>query len=132
MSCVRILLADDNPVILNHVGDMLASDYQIIGKVVDGNSVCEQAAKLGPDLIVLDISMGERNGIEIARQLREQGYMGEIVFLTVHEDPDFVTAAIGAGGRGYVIKSRMNADLKLAVKAVLSQRIFVSPLPQAE
>ncbi len=128
MSCARILLADDNPVILNHVSDMLQADYQIIGKVADGNSVCEQAAKLGPDLIVLDISMGARNGIEIAEQLREQGYKGEIVFLTIHEDPDFVTAAIGAGGRGYVIKSRMHADLRLAVKAALSQRVFVSSL----
>jgi CheY-like chemotaxis protein len=71
-------------------------------------------------------------GIEIARQLHEQGYAGVIVFLTVHEDPDFVTAAIGAGGQGYVIKSRMNADLGLAVKAALSHRIFISPPLQEE
>jgi DNA-binding NarL/FixJ family response regulator len=132
LSSVRILVADDNPAILDHASDMLQVDYEIIGKVADGNSVCTEVGKLKPDLVVLDISMGERSGIEIARQLREQGYVGEIVFLTVHEDPEFVSAAIGAGGRGYVIKPRMNGDLGLAVKAALSHRIFISPPLQCE
>jgi DNA-binding NarL/FixJ family response regulator len=127
LSRVRVLLADDNPTIMDYVRGMLQTDYQIIGTVSDGNSVCGEVEKLRPDLIVLDISMGECSGIEIAQQLREQGYVGEIVFLTVHEDPDFVSAAIGAGGRGYVIKSRMNVDLGLAVKSALSHQIFVSP-----
>jgi len=127
----RILMADDNTAILDHVSDILRGDYEIIGKVVDGNCVCAEVARLKPDLIVLDISMGECSGIEIAERLREQGYSGEIVFLTVHEDSAFVSAAIGAGGRGYVIKPRMNVDLGLAVKSVLSHQVFVSrPLPQ--
>ena len=127
LSRVRVLLADDNPTIMDYVRGMLQADYQIVGTVADGNSVCAEVERLEPDLIVLDISMGECSGIEIARQLREHGYVGEIVFLTVHEDPDFVSAAIGAGGRGYVIKSRMNVDLGLAVKSVLSHQIFISP-----
>jgi DNA-binding NarL/FixJ family response regulator len=127
LSRVRILLADDNPAILSHVTEMLQTDYQIVGAVTDENSVCMEVERLRPDLIVQDISMGVRNGIEIAQHLREQGYSGEIVFLTVHEDPDFVSAAISAGGRGYVIKSRMNVDLALAIRSVLSHRIFVSP-----
>jgi DNA-binding NarL/FixJ family response regulator len=129
--CARILLADDNAEILAHVSDMLRPGYEIIGNVADGNLVCAEVKELRPDLIVLDISMGERSGIEIAQRLREQGYAGEIVFLTVHEDPDFVTAALGAGGRGYVIKSRMNGELGLAIQAALCHRIFISaPLRQ--
>jgi DNA-binding NarL/FixJ family response regulator len=123
---VRILIADDNTAIIEHVSTMLQLDYEIVGRVVEGNAVCAEARRLRPDLVVLDISMGECNGIEIAEQLHEQGYAGEILFLTVHEDPDFVNAAIGAGGRGYVIKSRMNVDLRSAVKAVLSHHIFIS------
>jgi DNA-binding NarL/FixJ family response regulator len=122
----RVLLADDNPDILDHVSDILQAEYEIVGKVSDGNMVCAEVEKIRPDLVVLDISMGERSGIEIAQRLREHGYAGEIVFLTVHEDPDFVTAAMGAGGRGYVMKSRMNDDLGKAMKAVLSNRIFIS------
>jgi DNA-binding NarL/FixJ family response regulator len=110
LSCARILAADDNTAILDHVSDMLQADYDIIGKIADGNSVCGEVARLKPDLIVLDISMGDSSGIEIAYRLREQGYLGKIVFLTVHEDPDFVSAAIAAGGQGYVIKSRMQLD----------------------
>jgi DNA-binding NarL/FixJ family response regulator len=122
----RILLADDHAAILDHVSDLLKDEYEVIGKVTDGNSVCAEVKALKPDLIVLDISMGQYSGIEIARQLQEQGYTGEIVFLTVHEDSDFVSAAIGVGGRGYVIKHRMKVDLGLAVKSVLSHQVFVS------
>jgi len=130
LSHFRILLADDHTAILNHVSAILEPDYEVIGRVADGNSVCSKVKELRPDLIVLDISMGECSGIEIAQQLREQGYAGEIVFLTVHEDPEFVRAAIGAGGRGYVIKSRMNVDLGLAVKAALSHQVFISTLQE--
>lgn len=128
LSRARILLADDHTAILDHVSDMLKDDYEVIGRVEDGNSVYSEVKKLKPDLVVLDISMGQCSGIEIARQLQEQGYTGEIVFLTVHEDPDFVSAAIGVGGRGYVIKSRVNVDLRPAMEAALLHRVFVSTL----
>jgi DNA-binding NarL/FixJ family response regulator len=125
-SRVRILLVDDSMEILEHVSNMLRPEYEVIGKISDGNRVCSEVANLSPDIIILDISMGNRSGIEIAQRLREQGYAKEIIFLSVHEDPDFVTAAIGAGGRAYVIKPRMNEDLGLAVESVLSHRVFVS------
>ena len=130
MSPARILLADDNQDFLHHVVEMLESNYQVIGTVVDGGSVCAEASRLRPDLMVLDISMGQHSGIEIARQLRREGYAGQIVFLSIHEDPDFIGAAIGAGGRGYVFKSRMNTDLGLALSSVLSSQIFISPQGQ--
>jgi DNA-binding NarL/FixJ family response regulator len=123
---VRILLVDDSKEMLDHVSNMLRAEYEVIGKISDGNRVCSEAANLSPDVIILDISMGNRSGIEIAQRLREQGYAREIIFLSVHEDPDFVTAAIGAGGRAYVTKPRMNEDLGLAVESVLCHRVFVS------
>jgi DNA-binding NarL/FixJ family response regulator len=124
MSPARILLADDNQNFLHHVVELLESNYQVIGTVVDGGSVCAEVSRLRPDLMVLDISMGQHSGIEIARQLRREGYAGQIVFLSIHE------AAIGAGGRGYVFKSRMNTDLGLALSSVLSSQIFISPQGQ--
>ena len=123
---VRILLVDDSIDILDHLSNMLQPEYDIVGKIADGNLACPGVASLDPDVVILDISVGERSGFEIARRLREHGYAKEIIFLTVHEDPDFVTAAIGAGGRAYVTKARMNEDLKLAVKSVLSHRVFIS------
>lgn len=127
MSAARVLVADDNRTFLQHVVEMLEEHYQVIGTVVDGGSVCAELSRLRPDLMVLDISMGQHSGIEIARQSRREGYAGQIVFLSIHEDPDFIGAAIGAGGRGYVFKSRMNTDLGLALESVLASQIFISP-----
>jgi DNA-binding NarL/FixJ family response regulator len=123
---IRILLIDDCTEILDHISNILQPEYDVIGKVADGNLVCSKVASLSPDIVILDISMGDYSGIELAQRLREQGYAKEIIFLTVHEDPDFVTAAIGAGGRAYVTKPRMTEDLGLAVKSVLSHQVFIS------
>ena len=125
-SRARILIADDNSDILNHVSEILDPEYEVIGKILDGNTVCAAVFRLNPDITILDISMGERSGIEIAQQLQERGYAREIIFLTIHEDRDFLAAAFGAGGRAYVTKPRMNEDLKLAIEAVLANRVFIS------
>jgi DNA-binding NarL/FixJ family response regulator len=125
---VTILLADDNSAVLAHVGSMLkkVKSYRVLAAILDGNAVVREYIRLRPDVIVLDISMGQQSGIDIARQLRDAGCSAKIIFLTVHEDHDYVNAAIGAGGSAYVIKSRLNLDLLHAIKAVLSNKLFVS------
>ena len=125
----RILLADDNPEVLGHVAEFLGIHYEILALISDGEAVIAEAERLCPDLIVLDISMGKVSGIDIAHRLRERGYAGKMVFLTVHEDLDFVRAAIGAGGSAYVVKSRLSSDLRRAVEAALSDRLFISCPP---
>jgi DNA-binding NarL/FixJ family response regulator len=70
--------------------------------------------------------MGDSNGIEIARSLRERGCNAKILFLTVHQSLDYVQAALAVGASAYVIKSRMNSDLVPAVRAACSGRLFVS------
>jgi DNA-binding NarL/FixJ family response regulator len=69
---------------------------------------------------------GEISGIDIARQLRDVGCSAKIVFLIVHDDGDYMKAAIGAGGSPYVVKPRLSLDLLSAVKAALSNKVFVS------
>jgi DNA-binding NarL/FixJ family response regulator len=122
-----ILLADDNVAVLDHVRKILENNYEIVGAVHDGESVLRDWALLKAALIILDISMGDPNGIEVARRLRDSGCNSRIVFLTVHQDPDFVKAALEAGGSAYVVKSRMWKDLAPAIDAVLSGKHFVSP-----
>ena len=126
MSKVRILLADDNAAVLTLVTNVLEKDYDIVAAVKEGETVVEQCLRLKPDVAVLDISMGDVNGIELARELRDSGCTSRVVFLTVHEDYDFVNAAIGAGALAYVVKSRLSTDLIPAVKAVLADKFFVS------
>ena len=128
MPTTTILLADDNTTILNHVGKMLEKErtYKVVAAVSDGAVVIREYSRLKPDVIILDISMGNLSGIEIARQLRDSGCSAKIVFLTVHEDTDYLNAAMGAGGSAYVVKSRLNLDLLSALHAVLCNKVFVS------
>jgi len=121
-----ILLADDNSAVLNYIRKTLEKDYEIVGALHDGESLLHEWTRLRPNVIVLDISMGEANGIEVARRLRNSGCNSQIIFLTIHRDPEFVKAALEAGGSGYVVKSRMGKDLAVAIDAALSGKRFVS------
>jgi len=123
-----VLLADDNLAILELVSRMLArtDNYEIVAALTDGSAVMREVFLLKPDVVILDISMGELNGIEVARDLRDSGCQSKVVFLTVHEDADFLNAAMNVGGSGYVVKSRLSTDLVSAIDAVLSGKVFVS------
>jgi len=125
----RVLLADDNTLILDHVRKMLEKDeeFEIVAAVTDADAALRESSRLTPDVIVLDISLGETSGIDVAAQLRDSGCVAKIVFLTVHEDADFLHAAMGAGGSAYVVKSRVSTDLISAIHAALSSKLFVSP-----
>lgn len=126
MSRVSVLLADDNAAVLDQVTRALEKDYDIVGAVSLGEAILPECLRLKPDVIVLDISLGDVNGLDVARELRESGNVSKIVFLTVHEDFDFVNAAIGAGAMAYVVKSRLSKDLTSAIDAVLSGKLFFS------
>ena len=123
---IRILLADDQREILETVERLLEDEFDVIAAVSNGLRAIEAAGRLAPDLIVLDISMPVLNGIEAASQLKESGSRAKVIFLTVHEDPVLVEAALSFGVRGYVLKQRLATDLIPAIRQVLDDLIFVS------
>jgi DNA-binding NarL/FixJ family response regulator len=122
-----VLLADDEPDFIVASARLLEPEFEVVKTVGDGQQVLEEAPRLEPDLLVLDISMPIFSGIEAARRLRSSGCQSKIVFLTVHRDPDYVEAGFAAGAKGYVLKSRLVSDLPLALREVLAGRPFVSP-----
>jgi len=126
VSRLRILLADDNSAVLDQVSRVLAKKYEIVAALKEGDVVVKECLRLKPDVVILDISMGEVSGIDLARELRDSGSESKIVFLTVHEDYDFVKAAIGSGALAYVVKSRLSADLVCGVEAAMAEKLFVS------
>src|SRR5580704_16967884 len=87
---VRVLLADDHPLVLQRVTALLQSTFEVVGVAHDGLEMVDKAMRLSPDIIVADISMPELDGIEAAHRLREMGFTASIVFLTIHESPEFV------------------------------------------
>jgi DNA-binding NarL/FixJ family response regulator len=122
-----VLLADDHPVFLDKVASLLACKYEIVGRVGDGQALLEAAKRLQPDVLVIDISMPVLNGIEAARELTRSRSISKVVFLTVHDESDFVQAAFAAGATAYVIKSHMASDLIRAIQAALADHLFLSP-----
>jgi DNA-binding NarL/FixJ family response regulator len=123
----RLLLADDHPALLGQIASLLADGFEIVGAVGNGLDLLDAAAQLNPDVVVLDITMPSLDGIEAARRLRQAGSRAKLVFLTVHDDPDYMVAAMEAGGASYVVKERLATDLVPALRAVLVGEPFISP-----
>ena len=124
---VRLLLADDNPSMLQAARRILEPVFQVVGTVHDGQALLEAADALRPDVLIIDISMGMLNGLEAARILTRSECKPKIVFLTVHQDQEFVEEAFSVGALGYVVKPRLGTDLLPAVREALVGRAFVSP-----
>jgi DNA-binding NarL/FixJ family response regulator len=122
----RILLADDHKEMRERVVRMLGHEFEMLEPVSDGRALLEAASRLKPDVCLMDISMPVVNGIEAAAQLKERGSPSKVIFLTIHEDPDFLVAALNAGASGYVVKPRMASDLRAAIKEVLAGRTYIS------
>ena len=129
MDRMRVLLADDHPRILSRLTDLLEPEFKVIAVVGDGQSLIETAKSLQPDLVITDISMPILCGIEAAKEILQTTPKTKIIFLTVHSDPDYVQEALQIGAAGYVFKSRLVSDLKLAIGEVLDGRTYVSPSP---
>ncbi len=127
MARARILLADDHKAMRERVVHLLEDEFEILDALEDGLAIVDAAERLKPDICLLDISMPILNGIDVANQLRQDGSTARIIFLTIHEDPDFVQAALNTGASGYVVKSRIASDLLIAVRDVLAGGQFVSP-----
>ena len=126
MGRARILLADDHKGMRDRVVRMLEREFEMLEPVKDGRALLEAEARLKPDICLIDISMPLVNGIEAAAHLKENGSKAKIIFLTIHEDLDFLVAALKAGASGYVVKPRMASDLRAAVREVLAGRTYIS------
>ena len=105
----RVLLADDHPAMLALTAAALSGECFVVGSMGDGCALLAEAKWLHPDL--LDFTMLDLDSIEPARQLKRVGCRAKLVFLTVHEDPDYVRTALHAGGTAYFVKTCLASDL---------------------
>lgn len=127
----RVVLADDHDEILKAEEALLKPHFDVIGVAHDGRSLLAEVERLHPDVVILDISMPDMDGIDAMRQLTKAGTQTRFVFLTVHSEEEFVTACLAEGARSYVWKARMRAHLIPAVYAALEGVRYVSPLTPA-
>jgi DNA-binding NarL/FixJ family response regulator len=123
----RLILADDHPMVLEGLIGILRNDFEIVGTATNGRALVELAERLKPDIILLDVSMPEMNGIEAARRIHKTLPSAKIVFVTQQNDQAYVRAAFEAGAIGYVSKQSAGEELRHAAQLVLQGRYYVSP-----
>lgn len=127
VAAIRILLADDSEAVLEELRAELDKEFEIVGAVANGRDAVEGVLRLDPDVLVLDITMPLMNGIQASSRLRESHPRTKILFLSIHEQSEYISAAFSAGASGYVTKRRLSSDLALAVREVNRGHTFLSP-----
>ena len=126
MKPVRILIADDHELIRRGIAAQLARNpaWTVVAEAATGGEAVEQALRLKPDLIVLDLTMPGLNGLSAARRILAADPAARILILTMHESQQLVREVLAAGARGYVLKSDAGRTLVAALEALLEDRPF--------
>jgi DNA-binding NarL/FixJ family response regulator len=127
MKRIRVLLADDHPLVLAGLRSLLETECDVVGVVNDGRSLVEEARRLKPDVMVVDIGLPLLNGMDAARQVKKELPDTRILFLTMHDNPAYLKDALAAGASGYVLKTSAREELLGAVQDAARNRIHVSP-----
>jgi DNA-binding NarL/FixJ family response regulator len=123
---IRVVLADDHREVIAKVRGVLGDEYEVLETAENGHQAVTAVLALDPDIFVTDISMPLLNGLQAARRIQKANSRVKIIFLTIHEDRDFIAAAFSAGATGYVTKRRLSIDLVFAIEEALKGHTFVS------
>ena len=123
---LRILLADDHEVVRRGLRAVLEAHpgWKVCGEAATGREAVEQARQLKPDVVVLDISMPELNGLEAARQILRSVPRAEVLMLTMHDAEELARQVVEAGVRGYVLKSDAGRELLAAVESLAQHKPY--------
>ena len=126
MNNIRILIADDHELIRRGLVSALADrpEWSIVAEAADGRQACEMAARLTPEIAVLDLTMPELNGLDATRQIRASTPKTRILIVTAHESEQLIRDVLDAGAMGYVLKSDAGRILVQAIEALLDERPF--------
>jgi two-component system response regulator NreC len=126
---ITLLLADDHPVVRRGLRAMLEAepDMVVVGEANDGAEAVELVAALQPQIVVMDISMPQMDGLEATRRIRASGAPTQVLILTVHAQERYLFPVLKAGGAGYVLKSTIDTELVGAIRTVAAGGAFLYP-----
>jgi two-component system response regulator NreC len=126
---VKVVLADDHRIVREGLKAILASepDFEIAGEASNGRETVTLARKIEPDVIVMDVSMPDLNGIDATQRIMDMGLGCRILALSGHAEEQFVKGMLQAGAVGYLLKECAGEELTLALHTVNRGRIYVSP-----
>lgn len=128
MENIRLLIVDDHELILKGIKEILKplKNIIVVGSAMNGKEAIEKAAELRPDVIFMDISMPELNGIEATRSIKKAIPEIKILALTQHEESEYVFQFLNAGGNGYLLKNSTKDDFLEAIDTVLANKRYLS------
>jgi DNA-binding NarL/FixJ family response regulator len=128
MSKVKILVADDHDIVRQGLRALLESQsgWEVCAEAVTGREAVKKAEESKPDVVVMDISMPELNGLEATRLILKAVPQAEVLILTMHDSEELIREVLDAGARGYVLKSDAGRDLVAAVDALRQHKPFLT------
>lgn len=127
MGRTKILLADDHTLFCALLRDLLEPEYEVIGSVRNGHELLEAAAKLRPDVVLVDIGMPSLNGLDAGRRLKQANPKLKLIYLTMNNSVEYAKEAIQAGASGFVLKNAESSELLKAIRDALRGVSYVAP-----
>ena len=126
---IKIMVVDEHRILREGLSTLIAKqpDMEIIGEATDGREALELLAKLSPDLILMDVTMPNLNGIEATRKIKSKNPEIEIIALSLHSDRRYVLGMIDAGASGYLLKECAFEELVRAINTVMAKKKYLSP-----
>ncbi len=123
---LRVVIADDHAVVRQGIRIVLEEvpGLKVVAEAADGDAALKLTKEHGPDVVVLDVTMPGKTGLEVAKELRDSGQKVGILILSMHDDPEYVLQAVRAGADGYVLKDVAPAELRRAIANVSQGREF--------
>ena len=123
----RLLLADDHAIFSDALRSYLEKNFEVIGQVSDGRALLIEAAKLKPDLVIVDVGMPILNGLDAARRIKESNPKVKFIFLTMQDDPRLAAAALELGSVAFVLKHSAGSELLKAIDEVMHGHSYIAP-----
>ncbi len=128
MKKIRIFIAEDHTILRQSLVILLSQqeNFEVVGEAADGQEAFQKIVKLSPDIAILDISIPQLNGIDLAAKLRKESMDISIIIMTMHKSENFVTAALRVGVRGYILKDNALEELIECIESVSNGNIYLS------
>lgn len=126
---IKVMLADDHVLIREGIRQLLEFDgsIQVVSEVNDGEECLEQLLRVKPDILLLDINMPKKNGVEVLEEIRKQKIDVKVLILTVHNEIEYLIRAVDIGVDGYIVKDSGSVELKKAINCIMNGENYIQP-----